>query len=101
MIRAVVGSTTPAFTPVSTRSESLITELDVFPNPTEGQLHFRLRENPYAEYRYQLWSTVGQMLEQGILAPELSLDALPAGIYWIKIVHEKSGRQLQEKIVLY
>jgi len=101
MIRAVVGSTTPAFTPVSTRSESLITELDVFPNPTEGQLYFRLRENPYAEYRYQLWSTVGQMLEQGILAPELSLDALPAGIYWIKIVHEKSGRQLQEKIVLY
>ncbi|MDP4819812.1 MAG: T9SS type A sorting domain-containing protein [Saprospiraceae bacterium] len=101
MIRAVVGSTTPAFTPVSTNAIDPISELDLFPNPTGGQLYFRLRENQYSEYQYQLWSSVGQLLGQGTLQPELSLDILPTGVYWIKVVHKESGRQLQEKIVLY
>lgn len=100
MIRAVVGDETPEFTPVGVRETELLTELDVFPNPSSGTLFFRLRQNDFSDYQYQLWHSTGQIRSEGQLRAEISLEGLPKGIYWIKVLHTKSGRQSGHKIVL-
>ncbi|MBC7774204.1 MAG: T9SS type A sorting domain-containing protein, partial [Phycisphaerae bacterium] len=58
--------------------------LEIYPNPTTGVLHIH-RENT-EDIRLSLWNTSGQKVRESSFSrdTELHLEALPAGIYWLK-----------------
>ena len=61
-------------------------EVELYPNPTAGWLQIKL---PFGEgFSAQLFSSFGQLVwaENGLrVQHQLNLEALPAGIYWLRL----------------
>ncbi|MCB0552881.1 MAG: T9SS type A sorting domain-containing protein [Phaeodactylibacter sp.] len=99
MIRPVVGSTTPGPTAVGEAAAPKTTLL-VFPNPANELVYLNLEGGQYDDYRLFLFNSVGQLLYQGPMQPQLSLAGYEPGFYLLKAVHQKSGESLQQRVVV-
>lgn len=78
---------------VGTNPTLAIDDIDIYPNPTNGQLFIR-HQLPFATaIEWSLWNVQGQRVQQGsqLLTnnDELNIAQQPSGIYFLQIVHEK------------
>ena len=69
-------------TPEQTAADALV---DVFPNPTNGTLHLRVRHVNAAGLRYRLFSLTGALLATDQLRETIELGRLPAGVYVLEV----------------
>lgn len=73
-------------------------ELDLFPNPTKGMLHFNSRGLLGQISSFQILNIQGSIVHEepmeheriGEIATSIDLNALPPGVYWLQIYHEKT-----------
>lgn len=98
MQRSVIGldnfefctSNTP---PVGTEETQTSTAIDIFPNPTTGELNLQLNETSLKNGKLLVFDTWGrnvktETLTDGIQEYTFSINSLPSGIYFIKILDE-------------
>ncbi|MAT53506.1 MAG: hypothetical protein CMN32_03425 [Saprospirales bacterium] len=77
--------------PVAAKPEQVLKEFSVFPNPASGQLHVVWEQwMPTEQANYVLKDMLGRTLRQweanpGMGQQELSLDAVPAGVYTLQL----------------
>ena len=72
-------------TPTSTTDPSEDALIDVFPNPTTGQVQVRTRATTTGPLDYRLFSLTGALLSAGRLSQRLDLGDLPAGVYVLEV----------------
>lgn len=98
MLRPVVGSETPG--PTSTdepRREAF--SLKVFPNPARDVLNIYLPEGDYGDYRAELYNGLGQLVQQGVLQPQLNLEACESGLYLLRVTNRHTREWVQQRVV--
>lgn len=98
MIRPVVGSTTPGFTDVE--EDIKAASIKLFPNPSTGLVYVGLETANYDDYQYQLFNNVGQLVQEGVLNPQIELFDQAAGIYYLKIANLHNNQVLNRKLIL-
>jgi hypothetical protein len=76
---------------ISNVNEQYADNLNVFPNPVQQSLRI---VNALANDAYSIYNAAGGLVEQGILNRDnLNVEALPAGIYMLRLSHDNSVRQ--------
>jgi len=99
MVRPVVGSVTPG--PTSVEDITPLSEkMRIFPNPTSGTLFFQLQDGRASDYQVEVYNSVGQLMQRTVLAEQISLEKLPSGIYFLKIVNLPLQQSWHQKIIL-
>ena len=69
-------------------NEHTAAALSVFPNPTNGELQI---VNASANDVYSIFNAVGKSVQEGtLMSNRIAVDALPAGIYFIRLQHEST-----------
>ena len=80
------------------------TQLEAFPNPTQGEVEIRLTEaTPYKRYKVQLFDVLGKKLLQTgpvSLPYKMDLSANEAGIYIIRVQSPEGELIGEEKMIL-
>lgn len=100
MIRPVVGSTTPGFTPVEEPSNPDAMRMHLYPNPATDLLNIVLSNGANDQYLYRLFNANGQLVQQGELQNQLNIAGLPNGVYWFTAIHRERQQILQQKLVI-
>ncbi len=101
MIRPVVGSEPPNDSEtVSTTSLDLPQLLNVFPNPTTGEVNIQLFDGNYQDYQIRVFNTLGQQVKTQTLSPELHLNEQTPGIYFLQFINTKTLAAGNYKLVL-
>lgn len=99
MIRPVVGNVTPL--PTATDEVQKPTRNFVlYPNPTREILNITPNQGWYEDFQYLLFSSTGQLLQQGILQPQLSVNDLPPGMYFLKIADRQTNQFWNERFII-
>lgn len=99
MIRPVVGSTTPNFTPVEEPGAPEL-GIKIYPNPANDAINIALDDAMYEGYTYKFFSSTGQLIQQGNLMPQLALSTLPNGVYWLSVTHSNTLQTAVRKVVV-
>ncbi len=72
--------------------------IDFYPNPTEDMLFLEGASSQIISYK--LYSTTGQLLTQGLIEQQqLSLSALPSGIYFLHLFGKQGQLSFVGKVV--
>lgn len=101
MIRPVVGSEPPnPSDKVSTASLDLPQLLNVFPNPTTGEVNIQLFEGNYQDYQINVFNTLGQQVKSQTLSNALQLNEQTSGIYFLQFIDTKTLATGNYKLVL-
>jgi len=105
MIRPVFGSNAPPSTvpPVVTATDDLQKpqrNFRLFPNPTQNVLNITPSEGNYEDFQFLIYNSTGQQMLRGALQPQLQVQDLPAGIYFIKIADRRTQQIWNEKFII-
>ncbi len=101
MIRPVVGSEAPnGSETVSTTSLDLPQLLNIFPNPTTGEVNIQLFEGNYQDYQISVFNTLGQQVKSQTLSPELQLNEQTPGLYFLQFINTKTLATGNYKLVI-
>jgi hypothetical protein len=99
LIRPVLKKTRETST--GTSEQAAIQPVDIFPNPTTGILRFYMKQGNPSDYKVFVFNGFGQQLmTQRTLQPELDLNNLNDGIYFIQLQNEKNGKAFSRRIVI-
>ena len=76
----------------------IVSDLRVYPNPAQGQLHMRLPDGESAEV--SLHDAVGRVVQQQLLphSGPIDVSSLPKGIYLVKV--SQGGIVETEKVLI-
>ena len=99
MIRPVVGEGLPEAS-ASTKDIASQTHFNIYPNPTQGLLNIKIENGNYNQFSYTIFDTVGKSLGSNNLSNQLDMSTLQNGIYFLKIVNNKSNEVFNHKIIL-
>ena len=99
MIRPVVGSETPGFTPVE-EVENQAALIRLFPNPSRGLVRLDLPEFNFEDYQIAIFNQVGQLIRELPARPELNLSDLLRGSYFVRFFDEKRQQIATKKLIL-
>jgi hypothetical protein len=77
--------------------------ISIFPNPTSGSLFLRFSTRDIQYRSYEVINVAGKIMQYGNISPgsgqhEFSIEAMPAGLYFVKVFHEGKTAWV-EKIV--
>ena len=75
--------------------------VQLFPNPTNGEVRVQLNEAQPNGVQLRLFNSVGQLIENRLLTnnqTDLDLSSLAAGVYWLQ-VDFPDGMQRHEKLI--
>lgn len=100
MIRPVVGSETPAATPVAETPAMPAPRL--YPNPAADWITVALPEGrvDFQDWSYSLYDATGARLRQGGLSANLSLAGLPNGMYVMQIIDHQHNQTHSQRIIV-
>ena len=99
MIRPVVRSEKPISTPVE-ELESEPLQVRLYPNPATDQLFVRLAEGDFDDFEYVIFNSVGQLLKQGVLEPNIGLNGLINGTYHVQLRNVRNNQVLRERLII-
>ena len=99
MIRAVVGAGEPQ---QSSNTEDLVNQsrFSIFPNPSNGLINIKITDGEYHQFSYAVFNAVGQMMQEGQLVPQIDLNKLQNGIYFVKLLNNKSNQVVNHKVII-
>ena len=87
----------------STNEVSFSQSFDLFPNPTKDEVTLEFSEPISENLRFQLFNTLGQEVQAGVLAAqrnEIKLGGLLPGVYWMQVMTE-SGQQIGQPLMIH
>jgi hypothetical protein len=99
MVRPVVGSETPGFTSTDEAAPAA-SALRLFPNPAREVVFLQLETGFYEDFQLYLFNSMGQLVHQGPLRPQLEVAGLAPGVYVLKAVSRRHGEALQARLVV-
>lgn len=99
MMRPVLGEGEPM---QSSQTEDVTknTRIDIFPNPTSGYVNVNIENGTIDQFSYFLFDAVGKIVQRNDLSDQLDLTDLQNGIYFLKIVNNKTQEIFNHKIIL-
>jgi len=101
MIRPVVGSDPPNDSEtVSTNSLDLPQLLNIYPNPTTGEVTIQLFEGNYQDYQVRVFNPLGQQIKSETLSNRLSLAGQVPGIYFLQLINTNTLATGNHKLIL-
>jgi len=101
MIRPVVGSEAPnGSETVSTNSLDLPQLLNIYPNPTTGEVNIQLFEGNYQDYQIRVFNTLGQQIKSQTLSTRLSMAGQVPGIYFLQLINTNTLATGNHKLIL-
>ena len=101
MIRPVVGSDPPNDSEtVSTNSLDLPQLLNIYPNPTTGEVTIQLFEGNYQDYQIRVFNTLGQQIKSETLSNRLSIAGQVSGIYFLQLTNTNTLATGNHKLIL-
>ena len=101
MIRPIFGDG-PAIT-TGTRANPVVDVMEVmqvYPNPSFGQLNFISDDLRIESFRYQTYNTLGQVVQQGRLSDQVDFSSLSDGVYYLKLIQEGDQKIYNHKFIL-
>ncbi len=92
MIRPIVGSDPPKGSESVVSIEEVPTHqlMDIFPNPTNGKVHFQLYEGKFEDYQLVIFNAIGQKIQHQTLRSEIEIPQRIPGIYFLQFVNKKT-----------
>jgi len=101
MMRPLFSKVTPGDTPTTTEDLQALTEwMDVFPNPTQDNLYFRLKNANYADYEIAVFNAIGQLQIQQTLTSQLAVNQLGTGLFILRVRNIESNEMRIQKIIV-
>ena len=99
MIRPVVGDETPGFTPTD---EAFLPEtiFKLFPNPATETVNLLLSDMVYDNYNVQVFNSLGQEVYAALASPQLSVQNLVPGIYFVKLTNRVTQEGFSQRLVV-
>lgn len=99
MIRPIVGEGEPQ---QSSKTEEITNNarLSIFPNPTNGLVNIEIENGSYDDFSFTMFDAVGKMLNSQPLSNQMDISDLQNGIYFLKIVNDKTREVFNQKIIL-
>jgi len=88
MVRPVMGRRTLVSTDLVTAKNQ---EINVYPNPVENLLNFQLEKGNYEDYQINIFNNLGQSFYNGKMTQQIDTQRFTAGIYFAKVVNQKTG----------
>lgn len=93
-------------TALETSNKTIVQDLMIYPNPTNGKLNFNLGKMDSRQVDLKIMDSAGQLvfnrvqgfLPSGVQNFEADLTALPVGIYIVKLSDDKT--QMHSKLIL-
>jgi hypothetical protein len=99
--RPVFGDEAPLTTSSDVKEVRLLTEvMEIYPNPTSGELFINLKEGNYQDYKGLIFNSIGQVLEEINLDNQISLSRYQSGIYFLQVINKKTRERFNHKIIL-
>lgn len=99
MVRPVVGSETPGPTAVDEVAAPPF-QLRIFPNPARDILNILPAEGPYEDFHIELYNSLGQLLHQGPMPPQLPVEQYESGLYLLRVSRIGVKGWAQYKVIL-
>lgn len=84
-------------------NSNLMYEFEIFPNPSTGAFNLKLNVNLTQKMKYEIISTDGKIVRQGMLTGTstlISCDNLTNGLYFISINDEHNSIKSVQKLVI-
>jgi hypothetical protein len=76
-------------------------QFSVFPNPSDGRIHYDLEAPPNSRFEYMLYDLAGRKLSSGMLdGGALDFSFLPNGVYILKAENTKEHSSVQTRVVI-
>jgi hypothetical protein len=74
-------------------------ELNLYPNPTNGKIHI-LVPDENTNYKVEIYNSIGQLVvEQPLVSDEVDIHQIEAGMYIIRLLDKNTGLTYQRKII--
>jgi hypothetical protein len=99
MVRPVVGSETPVPTSTDEPAPEAF-QLKIFPNPAQGMLNLLPAEGYYSDYQIELYNSLGQLIYQGPMEPQLNVSQFESGLYLLRVAQAGNDRWVQRRVVV-
>jgi hypothetical protein len=97
MLRAVLGDETPKCTPCVVELDEVIAQNTVvYPNPTSSLLRV---QSPLTFASAAIIAADGRVVYSGAFADSFDVSALPAGWYWLRMVHPSTAPVIKQFLV--
>ena len=98
LLRPVFGKQLPLAARDLTRGDF---HFSVFPNPSDGKIHYELEAGPNARFDYTLYDLAGRKLSSGVLeGGMLDFSFLPNGVYILKAENNRDHNAVQTRLVI-
>ncbi len=99
MIRPVVGEGLPEESS-STKDVAAQTHFKIYPNPSYGFVNIEIENGNYSQFNYTIFDAVGRSMGTQTLSNQLNMSNLDNGIYFLKIVNNKTKEVFNHKLIL-
>ncbi|MEZ4951655.1 MAG: T9SS type A sorting domain-containing protein [Saprospiraceae bacterium] len=101
MVRPIFGNTRPLPTRV-VETPGSNSDLNVFPNPTSGQINFELPYGKLEDFQVSVFNSLGQMiLNQALNENGIQLAAQEEGMYILRINNTQTREIWTKKIIKF
>ena len=98
MMRPVFGDTISG--PIGVSEIEAALPFTVFPQPANSYLRIQLNDRtPISGMSYEIYSTTGQLMQEGDVRTTLNTERLPAGSYLLRL-YDKAGRRSGEQRII-
>ncbi|MCB0662401.1 MAG: T9SS type A sorting domain-containing protein [Saprospiraceae bacterium] len=101
MVRPIFGDSRPL--PTGTDDISgLSSDIEIFPNPTLGQLNLKIPYGMWEDYQVQVFNAVGVLQRSMVLENgQIDISQLEKGMYFIKVVNTESRELWTKKVMKF
>lgn len=100
MLRPIMGSERPISSGTQPAT-ALALDLRVYPNPARDQAHIRVEGAAWpTDFRMALVNTLGQVILDQPLAPEIELNEFQPGMYLLKVYDPANSQSLYRKLMV-
>jgi len=98
-MRAVMGSESPISTSIEEKPQARNT-VHIYPNPSNGLIHFNLGQGQSEDYRFELYNSAGQLLLREPLSRQKNLKTFGEGLFFIRLTNLNTQESFQHKLFL-
>ncbi|MGB0864529.1 MAG: T9SS type A sorting domain-containing protein [Saprospiraceae bacterium] len=98
MIRPVLGMGEYHSTAVK-KAETVI-NVKLYPNPATNWLNIELEKGNHQDYHYNIYNTIGMLMQSERLDNRINTANLPNGWYIVQLIHEETGQVITKKLMI-
>jgi hypothetical protein len=98
MIRPMLG--TGEYFSTSVKKTETIADIKLYPNPANNWLNIGLEKGNYQDYHYNIYNTVGVLMQSEALNRRINTSNLPNGWYLVQLINQENGQAITKKLMI-